>query len=114
MTDRRRFWLVGEVAALRDLAARGFTGPQAAAAIGRTPSAVRAKALTIGLVFARPWCWTPAQIATLRRLAAQGCTPRQVAEQIGRTVSAVHQEAFELDVSFARPHNVELLVDPQT
>lgn len=100
-----RPWVDGEVAALRDAAARGLTMAQAAEELGRSRSAVTNKAQSLGVSFkGRRSCrrpWGDADDARLVGLVGSGARCADVAEALGRSEASVYKRAHTLGLRFS-------------
>lgn len=96
-----RPWGDGEVAALRDAAARGLTMAQAAEALGRSRYAVTDKAQSLGVSFKSRPSWDEGDDARLRGLVRSGARCADVAEALGRSEASVYKRAYRLGLRFS-------------
>jgi len=92
-----RPWTNREVAALKEAYARGDTKEAIAAALNRSPVAIKTQAMWQGL--SRPprqrW-WTPERVGTLRRLYGEGVLLAVIAKTFGVTMPAINAKVRKL------------------
>lgn len=106
-------WTETEKLELRECFAAGVKYSEAAAKIGKSRTAVRHKAVRMGIMLNRSTRknlagdWTAGETETLRELAGKSRAP-EIARQLGRTLDAVYGKMQRLGIKGHKPGNRHL------